>query len=295
LPAGKYQLQVIAGNNDNAWSEPGLSLQIVVKPAPWNTWWAYLLYAISIALALLAYSRFLNRKLIVEQEQKALLAQQVEDQTKEFQLKNIELEHANKQLENAATVDKLTGVKSRRYLDIYIEQASQLMTQIHQNILPVQRSILPRLYILMVQVDDADKVSNSQLLNLTDLLLYSRNSDDLVIRWSEDTFSIIGYEKEDNARELSIRLSHRFCHAFGDATKVNMAYSFYPFNVEHPTELSWDQVSVITENALNIVSKDSTLQWLGLYNSFVQPFSYMDILHIKELDELSQVVSIKQG
>ena len=49
LPSGKYQLQIIAGNNDNIWSEPGLSLDIVVKAAPWNTWWAYVLYAALIA------------------------------------------------------------------------------------------------------------------------------------------------------------------------------------------------------------------------------------------------------
>ena len=45
-------------------------------------------------------------------------------------------------------------------------------------------------------------ISNSQLINVTDLLLYSRNNDDLVIRWSHDTFAVIGYEKANNANEL---------------------------------------------------------------------------------------------
>ena len=294
LPSGSYKLQVIARNNDNVWSDPGLSLDIIVKPAPWNTWWAYLLYAVLIALLLLAYSRFLNRKLLIEQQQKAYLKQQVEEKTQEFLQKNIELEQANKQLENAATVDKVTGVKSRRYLDIYIEQATQLMSQIHENILPVQRSILPRLYLVMVRIGRVEQVTNSQLVDLTDLLLYSRNNEDLVIRWSEDTFAVIGYEKEDNVRELAARLANRFGQVLGEETQVDMAYSFYPFNFEQPMELSWDQVSVLTEYGLKLASANK-LQWLGLYAPKIQPFNYLEVLKVQQLEELTKLVKLKQG
>jgi len=299
LPSGKYQLQVIAGNNDNMWSEPSINLAITVKAAPWNTWWAYLLYALLVALALLSYSRILNRKLVVEQKQKHFLKQQITEKTQNYLDKNIELEQANKQLENAATTDKLTGVKSRRYLDIYIEQASQLMAQIHQNILPVQRSVLPRLYLLMVKINNASEVNDSQLINLTDLLLYTRNQDDLVIRWSQDTFAIIGYEKDDNARELAQRLTARFKNIFVDTNEerkdMAIAYSFYPFNREQPMELSWDQVSVMTEQSLDMVSRNDELSWLGLHSPKSQPFNYLELLQVKDQDELSQIVKIKLG
>ncbi|MFT4926655.1 MAG: ligand-binding sensor domain-containing protein/GGDEF domain-containing protein [Phenylobacterium sp.] len=301
LPAGNYQLQVVAANNDNVWSESALSLDITVNPAPWNTWWAYLLYAMFTALLLLTYSRLVNRKLLAEQLQKTSLKQQVEEKTREFQLKNVELEQANKQLENAATTDKLTGVNSRRYLDIYIEQASQLMAQIHQNIMPVQRHILPRLYLMMVRISNVTQVSSSQLINLTDLLLYSRNPDDLVIRWSEDTFAVIGYEKEQNARELATRLSERLGPMFKEdtqetqVTQVNVAYSFYPFNFEQPMALSWDQVSVLAEFALNKVSDSEALNWLGLYAPAVQPFNYLDALKLADLAELAKLIKLKHN
>ncbi len=293
LPSGSYQLQIIAGNSDNVWSEP-YTLNITMNPAPWNTWWAYVLYAASIALLLLTYSRFLNRKLLIEQQQKANLKQQVRDKTQEFQLKNVELEQANQQLEDAATVDKVTGVKSRRYLDIYIEQASQLMSQIHQNILPVQRSLLPRLYLVMIKLENIEQVTNSQLVNLTDLLLYSRNNDDLVIRWADDSFVIIGYEKEDNTRELVTRLTDRFAQVLGHSIKADMAYSFYPFNFEQPMALSWDQVSVITEHALNL-ARNNNMSWLGLYAPKVQPFNYLEVIQQQDVDELSKLVKLKQG
>jgi len=294
LPAGNYQLQIIAGNNDNIWSSPGLSLDITVQAAPWYTWWAYLLYAIFIALLLLAYSRFLNRKLLAEQQQKLYLKQQIQEKTQEFHLKNIELEQANQQLEKAATVDKITGVRSRRYLDIYIEQASRLMSQIHKNILPIQRNILPRLYLMMVRIENIKQVTNSQLIDLSELLLYSRNNDDLVIRWSQDVFAIIGYEKDDNARELAARLSARFPQVLGELTKTEMAYSFYPFNFEQPMALSWDQVSVITEHALK-VAHNNQMNWLGLYAPKLQPFNYLDVIQQLDINELHKLVKLKQG
>jgi len=293
LPAGKYQLEIIAGNNDNVWSDPGLTLSIIVKPAPWFTWWAYLLYTLLFALLLLAYSRFLNRKLVIEQQQKNSLKQQVQEKTQEFQQKNIELQQANKQLENAATTDQLTNVKSRRYLDIYIEQASQLMTQIHQNLLPVQRHLLPRLYMLMVKINDIEQVGDCEIIDIKDLLLYSRNKDDLVIRWSKDIFAMIGYEKEDNARELCLRLSKRFQDSFTNS--IDIAYSFYPFNREQPMDLSWDQVSVLTEQSLHLIQHTTEINWLGLYEPKTQPFNYLNFLKINTVDELNELVKIKQG
>ena len=294
LPSGNYQLQIIAANGDTVWSEPGLSLDITVQPAPWNTWWAYLLYALIAAVLLLGYSRFLNRKLIEEQHQREYLEQQVQEKTQEFKSKNIELELANQQLEDAATTDKITGVRSRRYLDIYIEQATQLMSQIHENILPVQRHILPRLYLVMVKLKNAEQVSNSQLVNLADYLLYSRNNEDLVIKWDDDAFVIIGYEKDDNVRELTSRLTSRFEQTLGSEIKVGVAYSFYPFNFEQPMAISWDQVSVLTEHALTVAEKNN-LSWLGFYGPQSQPFDYLDVIKQHDIPNLSKFVKLKHG
>jgi GGDEF domain-containing protein len=189
----------------------------------------------------------------------------------------------------------LTGVKSRRYLDIYIEQASQLINQIHQNIQPVQRSILPRLYILMVEIGEIDKVSNSQLINFTDLLLYSRNQDDIIIRWSDDTFAIIGYEKANNISDLANRLSNRSSSVFKEDITMTMAYSFYPFNREQPVDITWDQISVMIELGLQLARTDGSISWVGLCAPKVQPFNYVNVMQHNSLTELKETIEIKQG
>ena len=168
------------------------------------------------------------------------------------------------------------------------------MSQIHENILPVQRNILPRLYLLMVKIEDMSKISNSQLVDLTELLLYTRNKDDLVIRWSSNTFAIIGYEKDDNVRELAVRISGRFDQVI-DNSDVNMAYSFYPFDFEQPMALSWDQVSVLAEYGLKMVTQQNTEKWLGMYCPNSYPFNHLEVLQQTNLDELSKLIKIKRG
>lgn len=294
LPAGHYQLQIAAANGDGVWSEPGLTLNIVVKSAPWNTWWAYILYTLVIALLLLFYSRVLNRKLAIEQQQKQELECQVQEKTQKFRTQNIELAQANKQLEAAATIDKLTGVKSRRYLDIYIEQTSQLMNQMHQNLPTVQRNTLPRLYILMIQISDLVKVTDSQIVNLSDLLLYTRNNDDLVVRWSENTFAVIGYENDNNANELVSRLSRRFNDIIDNAS-IALAYSYYPFSRENPLELTWDQISVLLEQSLTFVLDSKELAWLGLCGPKETHTDYLYLIQNRTLSTLKEQVIVKSG
>ena len=63
LEAGDYTFYLKAANGDNIWSEQTISLHIKVQPAWWNTWWAYLLYFVVIAvLAMLFVRTLLSRQ-----------------------------------------------------------------------------------------------------------------------------------------------------------------------------------------------------------------------------------------
>ena len=43
-PAATYTLEAMAANEDGVWSQNVASVRVVVEPAPWQTWWAWLLY-----------------------------------------------------------------------------------------------------------------------------------------------------------------------------------------------------------------------------------------------------------
>ncbi len=61
LPAGKYVFKVKGSNSDGVWNEIGTSVNITITPPWWKTWWAYGLYTVLIAAAVLGFIAYKTR------------------------------------------------------------------------------------------------------------------------------------------------------------------------------------------------------------------------------------------
>ena len=62
LGPGAYQFQVIASNSDGLWAETPATINILIRPPWWATWWAYLLYVLFAGLSLYGIYRFQKRR-----------------------------------------------------------------------------------------------------------------------------------------------------------------------------------------------------------------------------------------
>ena len=69
VPHGIYNFQVRGSNNDGIWNETGTSIKITVLPPPWQTWWAYTLYVVTIFTIIFSYIRLQKRKLQAKQQE----------------------------------------------------------------------------------------------------------------------------------------------------------------------------------------------------------------------------------
>ncbi len=69
LPAGSYTLRVKAANNDGIWEAEERLLNIRIRPAPWDTWWAWILYVSAFVTLIFFIIRFLLMRQRFEQEQ----------------------------------------------------------------------------------------------------------------------------------------------------------------------------------------------------------------------------------
>ncbi len=58
LDSGEYIFKVKASNSDGLWNEKGTSIKIQIRPAPWLTWWAYLIYFILLVTLVLGIRRY---------------------------------------------------------------------------------------------------------------------------------------------------------------------------------------------------------------------------------------------
>ena len=68
IPPGKYTFRVKGANSYGAWAEK--SIDIVIHPPWWRTWWAYIIYALLFIFAVFGFDRFQRRRLLHAEREK---------------------------------------------------------------------------------------------------------------------------------------------------------------------------------------------------------------------------------
>jgi signal transduction histidine kinase/ligand-binding sensor domain-containing protein/ActR/RegA family two-component response regulator len=85
LNPGRYVFKVKAANNDGLWNEEGISINIIIMPPFWMTWWFKLSLVTLISLLLYGIYLYRIRKI---KAQKMVLERLVDERTKEIQQAN---------------------------------------------------------------------------------------------------------------------------------------------------------------------------------------------------------------
>ena len=274
LAAGNYIFRVRAANSDGVWNEGGLSLPVTVAPAPWATWWARVAYALLAALIIYWLWSTQQRKLQREAAYARRLQVEVRDRTVELAERNRELEHLNHQLKEASLTDPLTGLGNRRYLQ-------QMLTQFAsaEELREAQHGAPPLSMVLMVIDLDYLKPINDMhghqagdriLTQVADILRDCCRAGDYAARWGGDEF-VVAYLGADlsNAQVLAERVRSRVAKQIfrlGDGrvvrTSCSIGFARYPFVLEAPALLSWEQCLSLADAALFHAKKQRNA-WLG--------------------------------
>jgi signal transduction histidine kinase/ligand-binding sensor domain-containing protein/DNA-binding response OmpR family regulator len=58
IDAGDYVFKVKASNSDGLWNEKGAVINVEILPAPWRSWWAYLIYLMLFIASLLVIRKY---------------------------------------------------------------------------------------------------------------------------------------------------------------------------------------------------------------------------------------------
>ena len=80
LDPGEYTFRLRGSNSDNIWNEEGTSLAITITPPPWQTWWAYSLYALGCLGLIIGYVQLQLRKERRIREEKMRIQQAKEEE-----------------------------------------------------------------------------------------------------------------------------------------------------------------------------------------------------------------------
>jgi ligand-binding sensor domain-containing protein len=109
LSPGIYNFRVKASNADGIWNEEGISVTMTIFPPWWQTWWAYIVYALVFLAVMRSYSIWRERNLRLEKEH---LQVKVEERTSELKKSLEEIKSTQIQLihsEKMASLGALTA------------------------------------------------------------------------------------------------------------------------------------------------------------------------------------------
>ena len=270
LDGGNYVFRVRAANSDGVWNEAGAAIAIGVEPPPWQRWWAWALYAAG-GLALLALVWFSQqRKVEREASYKRRLEREVEERTEELNLRNAQLEAANRQLREASYTDPLTGLGNRRAL---YDTVGRLLSEAR-----AAEAAPPQFAIMMVDLDRLKPINDQHgheagdrvLLQVGEILKRVSRSSDQVVRWGGDEFLLLCQGADmDAAADLAERIRasvskqiFRVGEGVAARTSCSIGFSVFPLIPGAHDRGSFEESLAVADAAL-YGAKTQRNTWLG--------------------------------
>ncbi len=140
LSPGTYTFHVKAANPDGVWSTEIPSLTITINPPWWQTWWAYMIYALMAGLAVYGFTRWRTKKL---QKEKEVLENKVTERTSELKESLDHLKSTQSQLiqsEKMASLGELTaGIAHEiqnplNFVNNFSEVSNEMMDEMNEEL-----------------------------------------------------------------------------------------------------------------------------------------------------------------
>lgn len=125
LSEGKYTLRVKSTNSDGEWSNKDVTLNVIILPPWYRSWWAYSIYALMLAGAVVLYQRYRIYQTKLKYEI-ALAKVNAEKEHAEFEKKQAELIIERTEREKSqAELERERAERERKEAELAKEQAER--------------------------------------------------------------------------------------------------------------------------------------------------------------------------
>lgn len=192
---GHYVFKVKGSNSDEVWNETPASIEIIIKPPYWQTWWfrIFLFMLLSLIIYLVIYIRLRNLH-----SQKKLLQKRVEAKTNRVSKQKEQIENQNREL---IEINEKTKEQNEN-----IKQKNKLLNEQHEQI-SKQRDDLIRM------ADQMEETNQAKFRFFTSISHELRTPLTLIISPLKEMIS--------NIENLSTKeLQRKFSIVYGNASKL---------------------------------------------------------------------------
>ncbi|HLA78339.1 MAG TPA: diguanylate cyclase [Vicinamibacteria bacterium] len=272
LPPGTYLFRV--WGRDYAGNQSGpVELAFRIRPAFWQTWWAFLAYALLAAAGVALVFRLRLHHL---KARAAQLEARVAERT-------AELEAANRALEEQSLTDPLTGVRNRRFVAATLPLDVAQVVRTYRERLALHKrdgDANLDLVFLLVDMDHFKSVNDgfghlggdSVLQQVVERLKAAVRQTDTVVRWGGEEFLVLA--RQSNRREapavaerIRATMAERsFEPLAGERVTCTCSVGFaaFPFLPGAPEVVPWEQVVHLADHALYAAKRGGRDAWVGL-------------------------------
>ena len=222
LPPGKYTFRVIAANSDNVWNEQGAGLEIVVKPAFYQTWWFLVLCALAIGFgAFLIYRRRLNeinrRRLAQEDFSRRLInAHETERRRVAAELHD-SIGQSLAMIKNSAVFGSQTAsdlTEAKEQLAEISTQSAQAISEVREIAYNLRPFMLDRLGLTKAVSSLLNKIADNSALNINSEIedvdgLFENEAEISIYRIIQESLNNILKHSEATKVKVSITKTER--------------------------------------------------------------------------------------
>lgn len=215
--------------------------------------------------------------------------------------KNLELEDANRRLEEVSLTDQLTGLRNRRFFLQHVDADVSMSLRRYGD--PLHASVPGRdLVFYMVDIDHFKEVNDrfghgagdAVLVQMQERLREVFRESDYIVRWGGEEFLVLarGIHREEAARvaeRMRVAVASRQ-FALPDGTQLgrtcSIGFACFPFVPSHPRLLSWTEVVELADQGLYLAKRSGRDAWASVtatprIRSSVDLYSYL----INHLDD----------
>lgn len=223
LDPGTYEFRVRASNAYGIWNEEGLTLEIIILPPWWRTWWAYALYAFVFGLIVFSTDRIMRRRIKLKERERS--REKELNQAKEIEKAYTELKATQSQLiqsEKMASLGELTaGIAHEiqnplNFVNNFSEVNSELIAEMKEEI---AKGNLEEVKIIANNIDENERK----------IIFHGKRADGIVKGMLQHSRSSSGVKEPTDINALAdeyLRLAYHGLRAKDKSFNASMKTEF---------------------------------------------------------------------
>lgn len=219
--------------------------------------------ALVLTLVLVFYWRWQNRRYT------KLLEQQVAQRTEE-------LAERNQRLQTLSFTDSLTGLSNRHHFFSVIDGTVEALDRRWQQQAPRDGDDL---VFAIIDIDHFKTINDSYghaagdivLQDFADILKQCTRESDLLVRWGGEEFLLLMHTTEREHITTIIERIRQQVESYPFMVNdqpincsCSIGFAAYPFNSQHPQQLSWEQVLEVADAGLYLAKVLQRNAWVGI-------------------------------